>query len=95
MTEIKCIILDAPGVNMDIKMERNRTEKLIKTPTRAGQYSSRSRVCWLGGLYEGCQGGGPGAVVKTACLQSRKSRVRTPFWPSSFKETKCFFHAHS
>ena len=31
----------------------------------------------------------------TACLENRRSRVRTPLWPSSFKETKCFFPAHS
>ena len=37
------------------------------------------------------EGGGPGAVVNTACLESR---VRTPLWPSSFKETKCFLPAH-
>ena len=32
-------------------------------------------------------GGGPGAVVKSAYLESRRSRALTPFWPSSFKET--------
>ena len=32
-------------------------------------------------------GGGPGAVVKADCLESRRSLVRTPLWPSSFKET--------
>ena len=32
---------------------------------------------------------GPGAVVKAACFGSRRSRVRVPRWPSSFKETKC------
>ena len=36
---------------------------------------------------------GPGAVVKGACLESRRSRVRTPLWNSSFKETKCSFPA--
>ena len=36
-----------------------------------------------------------GAVVKAACLESRRSRVRTPLWHSSFKETKCFLLAHS
>ena len=34
-----------------------------------------------------------GAVDKAA-LESRRSRVLTPLWPSSFKETKCFFSAH-
>ena len=29
-------------------------------------------------------GGGPGAVVKAACLEGRRSRVRTPLWHSSF-----------
>ena len=33
------------------------------------------------------QGGGPGVVVKAAWLESRRSWVRTPLWPSSFKET--------
>ena len=42
-----------------------------------------------------CTGGGPGAVVKVACLESRRSRGRTPLWHSSFKETTCFFPAHS
>ena len=35
-------------------------------------------------------GRGPAAVVKAACLESRRSRVRTPLWHSSFKETKMF-----
>ena len=35
------------------------------------------------------KGGGPAAVVKGACLESRRLRVRTPLWPPSFKETKC------
>ena len=34
------------------------------------------------------QGRGPGTVVKAAFLGSRRSWVRTPIWPSSFKETK-------
>ena len=38
--------------------------------------------------------GGPGAVVKATCLESRRSRVRTPLWQSSFKESKCL-SAHS
>ena len=42
-----------------------------------------------------CKGGDTAAVVKAACLKSRKSRVQTPLWHSSFKETKCFFHTHS
>ena len=36
--------------------------------------------------YDSCKGGGPGAVVKAACLKSRWSRVLTPLWHSSFKE---------
>ena len=32
---------------------------------------------------------------KVDCLESRRSRVRTPLWQSNFKETKCFFPAHS
>ena len=32
------------------------------------------------------QGRGPGAVVKAACLESQRSRLQTPLWPSSFKE---------
>ena len=30
---------------------------------------------------------GPDAVVKAACLESRRSQVRTPLWLSNFKET--------
>ena len=40
-------------------------------------------------------GQGPGAVGKAACLESRRSRARTPLWPTSYKETKCFFPARS
>ena len=40
-------------------------------------------------------GRGPGAVAKAACLESRGSRVRALLLHSSFKETKCFFLAHS
>ena len=40
-------------------------------------------------------GVGPGAMIKAACVESRISRFRTPHWPSSFKETKCFFPVHS
>ena len=36
------------------------------------------------------KGGGPAAVVKAARLESRRLRARTPLWPPSFKETKCF-----
>ena len=35
-------------------------------------------------------GGDPGAVVKDVCLEHRKTRVRTPLWPWSFKEIKMF-----
>ena len=35
-------------------------------------------------------GGGPGAVFKAACLESRRSQGRTPLCHSSFKETKMF-----
>ena len=35
------------------------------------------------------------AVVKCAGWESRRSRVQTPLWLSSVKETKCFFPAHS
>ena len=40
-------------------------------------------------------GGGHGAVVKAACLESRRSRVRAQLWPSSFKENKCFLPTNS
>ena len=39
--------------------------------------------------------GGPDAVVKAACLVSQISELRPPIWHSSFKETQCFFPAHS
>ena len=31
---------------------------------------------------------GPDAVVESACVESRRSRVRTPLWPLRFKEKK-------
>ena len=34
-------------------------------------------------------------MVKAVYLESQRLWVRTPFWPSSFKETECFFHAHA
>ena len=42
-----------------------------------------------GRMHGSVQGVGPGAVVKTACLGSRRSWVRAPLWHSSFKETIC------
>ena len=41
------------------------------------------------------QGRGIGAVVKAACLENRKSRVRTPLQLLNFKEIKCSFPSHS
>ena len=41
-----------------------------------------------GGSEPRCSG------YKAACLESRRSRVRAPLWPSSFKKTECFFPAH-
>ena len=32
------------------------------------------------------EGGGPGAVVKVACFERRRSRVRPQLWHSGFKE---------
>ena len=40
-------------------------------------------------------GGGPGAVVKAASQESRRSRGQTIPWGTSFKKTKSFFPAHS
>ena len=55
-------------------------------------YISRRPVCWVVG---GGEGGGAGAVVEAACLESRRSRVLVPLWHPNFKETKCFFPAHA
>ena len=43
----------------------------------------------------GRNSGSPGAVVKAACLESQRSRVRNTLCHSSFKETKCVLLAHS
>ena len=53
--------------------------------------TERVKVCliWLRDENYG-MGRGPAAVVKAACLESRRSRVRTPLWHSNFKETKMF-----
>ena len=40
--------------------------------------------------FDATEGGGPGTVVKAACLESRWSRVRTPHWPSR-KQHVSFF----
>ena len=50
-------------------------------------------VCWE--CKHNVTGGEGDAVAKAACFESRRLRVRTPPWPSSFKETTCFFPAHS
>ena len=53
-------------------------------------------------IYNTVDGQGAAAVVKAACLESLRSRVRVPpwrsgfkepQWRSGFKETKCFFLA--
>ena len=36
-----------------------------------------------------------GAVVTAACLESRRSRVRTLLWPESFEETKSLIRKDS
>ena len=96
-------ILDMWLVNMDISTNHLLHENTIRMPallkpaadlehgkhnsvmtTRSGQ---ENNVIRFNGDY--C------TVVKAACLESRRSRVQTPLWPSSFKETKCFFSAHS
>ena len=41
------------------------------------------------------KGGSPSVVVKVVCLESQRSRVRAPLWPSSFKDTKYLFPAYS
>ena len=42
------------------------------------------------------RGRGPGAMVnKTACMESRRPRVRTTLWSSSFIKTKYYFPTHS
>ena len=52
------------------------------------------------GMYKGFGGrgkgggmDGAGAVVETACLESRRWRCSNP--TMAFKETKCFLYAHS
>ena len=39
-------------------------------------------------LFTKLKGRGPRAMVKAACLESRRMRVRTPLRPPSFKEKK-------
>ena len=36
-----------------------------------------------------------GAVVKAACLESRRSRLRAPPWPLNFKEIECLIRKDS
>ena len=49
-----------------------------------------SAVMYIDLHYLATRGRGPGALVKAACLDSRRSLVRASLWPSSFKEPKCF-----
>ena len=68
---------------------------------RRSEYTRRFAACTFGStnlssfkfILDWRQG--RGAVVKAACLESWRSRVRVPLWLPSFKETKCFFLAHS
>ena len=46
-------------------------------------------------LYYATMGVVSHAVVRAASVESWRSRVRPPLWPSSFTETKCFYPAHS
>ena len=64
----------------------------IKLKARTSEFRAATAPVIGGGWLT--KGRGHGAVVKAACLDSRRSRVRTPLWPSSLKETKCFFPAH-
>ena len=48
-----------------------------------------------GGVRGKRKGGGPGAVVKTVCFETRRSRVQAPLWHSGFKETEKFFPAYT
>ena len=69
---------------------------LIKRLVSAGRFNHlRPHATSKLPQYITVRAGVYGAVVKAACLESRKSQVRTPLWPSIFKETKCFFTAHS
>ena len=46
---------------------------------------------WMTSVYQGTsEGGGPSAVVKSACLESQISRVRAPLWHSIFNKEKMF-----
>ena len=49
-----------------------------------------SAVMYIDLHYLATRGRGPGALVKAACLDSRRSRARASLWPSRFKEPKCF-----
>ena len=51
-------------------------------------FTLECRIVWVYSLLSEPR---PGAVFIAACLESRRSRVRTPLWHSSFKETECFF----
>ena len=41
------------------------------------------------------ESGGSGAVVKAACLESRRSRFHDPAQAFKFKKTNCIFSSHS
>ena len=57
---------------------------IASTMFRVGLGVSNTCDARVGGVPPD-SGAGPDAVVKAACLESRRSRFRAPLWPSSFK----------
>ena len=65
------------------------------SPSYLFYYNLLSQQNQLTRSHTARKSGGPAAVVKPACLENRRLWARSPLWHSSFKETKCFFPAHS
>ena len=84
-TSLPSALVDVDHHEVDIQ---NVLGSRLNYNTCKGQLSVNLLTLLFGGRR-------PGSVVATACLESRWSWARAPLWPISFKETKCFFPAHS
>ena len=63
------------------------TDALAVVSHRIGPTDAVQTLNWAGALVQW--------LKLAACLESRRSRVRTPLSPSNLRETKYFFPAHS
>ena len=66
-------------------LSEDRTVDVMSVGQRVGRGRTWKNNCVFE-VFSDINGGGPGAVVKAACLESRRSRVWTPLWSSISKK---------